>query len=268
MNMISAGIACALIYWVINVTDSLIGWQTLSRPIVVAPITGLVLGDFQLGIVMGASLEALYMGISAIGGVVPADALTSSIIAVAFSIVTNSNMETGLALAMPIGTIMSNLRIVTFTFSNMLHNFFFGMTKRGEVKKYELFLFAYHFFISPLLNVLIIFIAIGFGATQLEVLLASLPAFILKGFSAAGGILTAVGLALLSVSIWSSETGFYVLLGFIMAKYMGLSTLIIAVMAGILCVSKYFTEMKIKKYQTITLATTTSTVQEEDDFYA
>ena len=141
MNMISAGLACALIYWVINVTDSLIGWQTLSRPIVVAPITGLILGDFRTGIVMGASLEALYMGISAIGGVVPADALTSSIIAVAFSIVTHSDMETGLALAMPIGTIMSNLRIVTFTVSNMLHEFFYGMTKRGEVRKYEIALF-------------------------------------------------------------------------------------------------------------------------------
>ena len=267
MSMINAGLACALIYWVINVTDSLIGWQTLSRPIVVAPITGLILGDFQTGIIMGASLEALYMGISAIGGVVPADALTSSIIAVAFSIVTHSDMETGLALAMPIGTIMSNLRIITFTVSNMLHEFFFGMTKRGEYRKYEIALFGYHIFISPLLNVLIFFFAIGVGAAQLEALLAALPAFILGGFQAAGGLLTAVGLALLSVSIWSNETGFYVLLGFILAKYLGLSTLVIAVIAGIICLSKYFTEIKIKNNTAVLSAANTMT-EEEDDFYA
>lgn len=263
MNMIQAGLLCALIYYVVWNVDMLFGWQTLSRPIVVAPITGLLLGDFKIGIMMGASLESLYMGVSAIGGVVPADAFTSSIIAVAFSILTKSDMETGLAIALPIGTIMANLRIVTKTITSLFHPLFYRLAQNGETKKYEIGLFLYDFTLGSLINFSIIFFAVAFGVAGLETLLASFPAFVLKGFNAAGGMMTVVGLALLSVSIWSMETSFYVLLGFILSKYLGLDSLVIAVVAAIICASKYFTEMKI---QNVTKLNNVS--EEEDDFYA
>lgn len=64
-------------------------------------LAGLVLGDFHTGIVMGAALESIFMGISAIGGSIPADATTASIIAVAYTILTGSTAEAGLAIALP-----------------------------------------------------------------------------------------------------------------------------------------------------------------------
>lgn len=39
----------------------------LDRPIVTGPIVGLILGDVHTGIVMGASLELVMMGIVGIG---------------------------------------------------------------------------------------------------------------------------------------------------------------------------------------------------------
>lgn len=66
---ITAAIICAVVYAVINWLDPYtLSWQCLNRPIVVAPLVGLLLGDFQTGIIMGASLEAIFMGISAVGG--------------------------------------------------------------------------------------------------------------------------------------------------------------------------------------------------------
>ena len=69
---ITAAIICAVVYAVINWLDPYtLSWQCLNRPIVVAPLVGLLLGDFQTGIIMGASLEAIFMGISAVGGSIP-----------------------------------------------------------------------------------------------------------------------------------------------------------------------------------------------------
>ena len=65
---ISSALACALVYWVMRYLDNTTGWDALARPIVVAPVIGLALGDPKTGIIMGASLEAIFMGISAIGG--------------------------------------------------------------------------------------------------------------------------------------------------------------------------------------------------------
>ena len=81
---IQAGFLCALVYVLVYAIDYyFLSWQCLIRPIVVAPLTGLVLGDLGTGIVMGASLEAILMGISAVGGSIPSDCLSGAIIAVA-----------------------------------------------------------------------------------------------------------------------------------------------------------------------------------------
>ena len=90
---ITAAIICAVVYAVINWLDPYtLSWQCLNRPIVVAPLVGLLLGDFQTGIIMGASLEAIFMGISAVGGSVPSDCLSGSIIAVAYAIVVGGSV--------------------------------------------------------------------------------------------------------------------------------------------------------------------------------
>ena len=109
---ITAAIICAVVYAVINWLDPYtLSWQCLNRPIVVAPLVGLLLGDFQTGIIMGASLEAIFMGISAVGGSIPSDCLSGSIIAVAYAIVVGGDgaMETGLALSLTIGTVMTTI---------------------------------------------------------------------------------------------------------------------------------------------------------------
>ena len=75
--MIQSGLICALVWILMQGTDRLLGWQTLQRPIVTATVTGFLLGDIRTGMIMAASLEAIFMGISAIGGSIPSDACAS-----------------------------------------------------------------------------------------------------------------------------------------------------------------------------------------------
>ena len=92
--MVSSALQICLVYYIVSLLDPyILSWQCINRPIVVAPLAGLVLGDFHTGIVMGAALESIFMGISAIGGSIPADATTASIIAVAYNIFTGNKAE-------------------------------------------------------------------------------------------------------------------------------------------------------------------------------
>ena len=92
MSSIYAALVAALVYLIIVfIEDGFLSWDCLTRPIVVAPLTGLLLGDFHTGVVMGASLEAIFMGIFAIGGSLPANATAGSSIAVAYVILTGSS---------------------------------------------------------------------------------------------------------------------------------------------------------------------------------
>jgi PTS system mannose-specific IID component len=42
--------------------EDFLGASLLSRPLVLAPLVGLVLGDIKQGIIIGATLELIFMG--------------------------------------------------------------------------------------------------------------------------------------------------------------------------------------------------------------
>ncbi|EHC27962.1 PTS system protein, mannose-specific IIC component [Salmonella enterica subsp. enterica serovar Gaminara str. A4-567] len=63
-----------------------LGTSLISRPIVTGLLTGLVLGDMETGIVMGATLELAFIGSFSVGASLPPDVVTGGILGVAFAI--------------------------------------------------------------------------------------------------------------------------------------------------------------------------------------
>ena len=61
--------------------DYQLGTLYAFRPIVLCPLVGLVLGDLQTGLAVGASLELLFMGSISIGAYVPPDETIGGVLA-------------------------------------------------------------------------------------------------------------------------------------------------------------------------------------------
>lgn len=61
-----------------------LGTSLISRPIVTGLLTGLVLGDVQTGVIMGATLELAFIGSFSVGASIPPDVVTGGILGVAF----------------------------------------------------------------------------------------------------------------------------------------------------------------------------------------
>ena len=85
--------------------DCQLGTLYAFRPIVLCPLVGLVLGDLQSGLEIGASLELLFMGSISIGAYVPPDETIGGVLACAFAIQLGQSTEAAIALAMPIATL-------------------------------------------------------------------------------------------------------------------------------------------------------------------
>ena len=79
--------------------DYQLGTLYAFRPIVLCPLVGLVLGDLQTGIAVGASLELLFMGSISIGAYVPPNETVGGVLACAFAIQLGQGTETAIALA-------------------------------------------------------------------------------------------------------------------------------------------------------------------------
>lgn len=166
--MIQSGLICALVWILMQGTDRLLAWQTLQRPIVTATVTGLLLGDIRTGMIMAASLEAIFMGISAIGGSIPSDACASSIIAVAYTILTGADVETGLALAMPIGTLMGSVNEMWKPVLASFAPYWEKLAASGKEKSFRAQVMFCGFFVDRLPQAIILFAAIAFGVNSLE----------------------------------------------------------------------------------------------------
>ena len=69
--------------------DYQLGTLYAFRPIVLCPLVGIVLGDLQSGLAIGASLELLFMGSISIGAYVPPDECIGGVLACAFAIPTS-----------------------------------------------------------------------------------------------------------------------------------------------------------------------------------
>ena len=68
--------------------EYLFGTSLLSRPLVMGTLTGIVLGDIQTGVTLGATLELAFMGAFSIGASIPPEMISGTVLGTAFTITT------------------------------------------------------------------------------------------------------------------------------------------------------------------------------------
>ncbi len=263
--MVESAFQICLAYYIVSILDpTLLSWQCINRPIVVAPIAGLILGDLTTGVIMGAALESIFMGISAIGGSIPADATVGSIIAVAFTVLTGGDIETGIALAMPIGTVIASIRGLLTPLYASLAPYWEKLATQGSPKQFLLQNFAFMLF-TPLVNTIILFICIAYGVEGLNTFLASLPAWVMTGLGAATGMMLAVGFAILTSMIWNREVGCFFFVGYVLVKYLSMNTLAIAIIGAAIAITMFFGEKRTIDLKNSLMQT--SVKNDEEDFF-
>lgn len=217
MNMIAAGLLVALVMYLAKFTD----WigQIGVRPIWICPLVGLVLGDMQSGVVLGASLELVFIGAISIGGSVPQDFVSGGILGCAYAILLGKDADIAVTLAVPLSlafTLIFQVETILYTAMVPLYDRFI---EERDFKKYA----ALHYFtafIHPLFYAVVTFLAVAFGTGGIEKFINAMPAWIMNGFSVAAGLLPAIGFAMLLKMLWDKSIVCFFFLGFFAVKYM------------------------------------------------
>ena len=257
----------AFIYWLAQCADAYMGWQTWTRPIVLGPIAGLICGDLTTGVILGAELEAVYMGVSSIGGEAPSNYQAATVLCVGFVVLIGADMATGLALAVTIGTLINAVKPFTNAVKVLFHPSYLRLAEKGEVKKFRGLMWFQMLFIDQLIPTIVVFVVALGGSVGLEAFIDYCPAFILNGLNAAANMLVVVGLCLTTQAIWGGATTvMFVLLGFVLTKFLGLGTLPVAVIGVIVAFVRFQNNMKFKEVKESRPAIGTDD-GEGDDFF-
>ncbi|MDY5841801.1 MAG: PTS sugar transporter subunit IIC [Peptoniphilaceae bacterium] len=106
MNLVQA-LLLGLFGWMSSIYSPVLigglgGWYTLGRPLVSGAVIGLILGDLQQGIILGAAVQTLYIGLVTPGGTMPADVNYAAWIGIPLAMVAGAGTEYALTLSVPL----------------------------------------------------------------------------------------------------------------------------------------------------------------------
>lgn len=78
------------------------GWYTMGRPLVSGLIIGIILGDVRTGILMGAAVQTLYIGLVTPGLSMPADLNFAAYMGIPLAMAAGASTEYALSLSVPL----------------------------------------------------------------------------------------------------------------------------------------------------------------------
>ena len=170
----------------------MLGTNLGSRPIITGVLVGLVMGDLKTGIILGATLEMVFIGSITLGAAVPPDVITGGILGAAFAISTGKGADVALALAFPIATlylVVDNL--LTLVLLPVFVHKADRYVEEGEFRKMEMMHILGGFVVKSLPRGIICAAAFYLGTPVMNRVLESIPEFVQNGLVAAAGFIPA-----------------------------------------------------------------------------
>lgn len=215
-------------------------------------VAGLIMGDPVTGLAVGGTLQLMSLGVVAIGGSSAPDYPLATIIATTLAISTGKGISAGLAVGIAVGMLA-----VQFDIMAKIINGVIARKAKEYCDKYEFGKMNRIIHVSLLLMGIVsavpTLIAITAGEAAVNLILDAMPAWFTTGLSIAGGLLPAVGLAMLLTYMPTNKFIGYLLFGFVMSAYLKVPVLGVAI-AGIGFAINYYSRRVKEERATNTAA--------------
>ena len=231
------GLVCGLAKSVICYT---INGFNINTVIFNAVLVGIVMGDMKTAMIVGASVQLIYLGIVAAGGNQPTDPCLASYIAIPIAIASGLDTNAAVALAVPVGLLGSQVTNLVY----LLNGFFVERADEAAEKGNDRGIALWGIYVPFVVRVLLIAVPVAianyFGSTILSNVMNNIPTWLTNGLSAMGACLPAVGFAIITNLIAKPKYVIFFFAGFFMVQYTGISTIPL-LLAGVFVTFLYVT---------------------------
>jgi PTS system mannose-specific IID component len=207
-----------------------VGYFTVYRPLIGGTVVGLILGDVGAGMKLGAAINAIYLGFISTGGSLPGDLIFAGYIGTALGMVAGLDAETALSLVVPLGLLGSSIWFFRMTVDSFFVHWADAFAKRGDTRGVA----AVNLWPGQILLFLLYgiptFVIVYFGSEVVQSVVASLPPVWVEALAMVGGMLPAIGIGMLLNYLAKWRLMAFFLIGFLLAVYLQLPTLVIALL--------------------------------------
>ena len=222
MNTVIIAIVMGIMYWWCRgMILSYFGFLFISSPVTVGLVAGLLMGQPMQGLIIGGGIALVFAGIFAPGANLPTDECLAATCVIPIAI----------ALAVPVGLLgsfVTNLRKVINTYFVAKANKY---AEEGNADAIWRCATIYPALLAIPLLFLPVFIINMVGQDVVINIMKALPTFVTHGLEVAGGVLPALGFALIMNMIGKNKLIPFVFLGYIVVSVGGVNSLTAGIIA-------------------------------------
>jgi PTS system mannose-specific IIC component len=201
------------------------------RPLISGFFTGLIIGDVKTGLLIGGTLELMALGVYTYGGATIPEYSVGAILGTYFG--KTQGFQVGLALAIPAALLLTQVDVL-----NRFLNFVFvhradAYAEAGDHRGFSTMMWAYSHMIWGFSRAIPVFLAVAFGQPVVQAVTTFFKTYpwIDQGISVAGGVLPALGFAMLLKILPVQKYPAFLVIGFVLFAYLKMPLLGIAIAA-------------------------------------
>lgn len=196
------------------------GEMKFREPIVTGFLVGLILGDVAGGLMIGATLQLIWMGITGVGVTPKIDIGVGGTVGAAVALSTGTGAENAILFATPVALLMQFVdTLMTSAFSAFMP-FADRKVQQGRFGTVQ----AIHYLcgaIALLIYFLPTFFGMFYGTDAIKTVVNALPDWVNNGMTGLSVLLPAMGFAMLLDVILTSKLVPFLILGFVPAAFIG-----------------------------------------------
>ena len=216
------------LYAFVAINDQIHSDFGLNRPLLAGCFAGIVMGDLAFGLTVGATLQLMVLGVSNFGGSSIPDFMSAALIGTALGVISGQGEEFGIGLAVPAGMLLVQIYVLARFANTFFQHQADKYAEEVNLKKIEM---------MNILGVLMwglsravpVFICLILGSKVVTSFVSYFPVWLSSGLKVAGGLLPAVGIAILLRYLPTKKYIPYLLMGFVLAAYLGVPMLGVAI---------------------------------------
>ena len=189
------------------------------QPIIACTLIGLVTGELVPCLILGGTLQMIALGWANIGAAVAPDAALASVASAIILVLSGQGQDgisSAIAIAVPLAVAGLLLTIICRTIATAFVHFMDAAAQEGNIRKVELWHIA-AICMQGLRIAIPAALILAIGAGPVQSLLESMPDWLTSGLAIGGGMVVAVGYAMVINMMATKEVWPFFAIGFVLA---------------------------------------------------
>lgn len=213
--------------------------KCLVYPLTTGVLVGLFMGDPMTGMLAGANIQLIYLGYISAGGTMPSNTIVAGIFGTAMTILSGANPTMAVTFAIPFSMFGLLLNNIYMTVNAAWIHQADRLLDKGNIRGVRLMNFVPSFVIAAILYGVPAFLLVISGQGWAKDLINAVPKSVVSALEVVGGIMPALGIAMLLNYLGKRSLIPWFFAGFFLTVYSGVSLMAISIFSAIIAILLY-----------------------------